>query len=217
MPSSRVLDFAAVRSPLHYQTPLGRLLRWPLGLLKPGTVVPILSGPNRGFRWIVGASTHGAWLGTYERRTQGQLVDALRPGDVAYDIGANAGFFTLLMARRVGPTGHVHAFEPMPENLAFLREHLTLNRLTNVTVHPVAVSDVTGTVAFTRGVNLATGSIEATGDLTVPCVALDDLQLPLPRAIKMDIEGAESLALCGMTRTLREARPLLVIEGHIPP
>ena len=204
-----------MRSPIHYQTPLGRLLRLPLRLLTPGTVVPILMGANRGFKWTVGSSTHGAWVGTYDRPTQSRLTFALRPGDVAYDIGANAGFFTLLMSRAVGPTGHVHAFEPVPENLTLLERHLALNAIQNVTVHPVAVSDQAGTVQFARGGNLAQGRIDDTGELTVRSVAIDDLKLPLPRVIKMDIEGGESLALCGMTGTLKAARPLLLIEGHI--
>ena len=175
----------------------------------------MLSGPNRGHKWVVGASNHGCWIGWYDKTTQGHLVFSLRPGDIAYDIGANAGFFTLLMSRLVGPSGHVHAFEPLPDNLAVLRRHLALNDVSNVTVHPVAVSDHTGTVTFQRGANDLMGHISSAGDMTVDCVALDDLDLPLPRTIKMDIEGGESLALCGMTRILRAAQPCLLIEGHI--
>jgi FkbM family methyltransferase len=127
----------------------------------------------------------------------------LRPGDVAYDIGANAGFFTLLMSRLVGPSGHVHAFEPLPLNVARLRRHLRINNIANVTVHPVAVSDKTGVAKFCSYAHSAIGHISGDGTLAVECVALDDLDLPLPRAIKIDIEGGESLA-----------QPFLLVEGH---
>jgi FkbM family methyltransferase len=191
-----------------------RLVRLPLQLVPAGTVVPILTGPARGSLWIVGTLTHGCWLGTYERRTQAQLVYGLRPGDVAYDVGANAGFFTLLMSKLVGPAGRVHAFEPHPRNLENLHRHLALNNVANVTVHPVAVGDKTGKATFHCSDDSATGRLARGGELTVDCVALDDLDIPPPNTVKMDIEGGEGLALCGMTRILRTARPFLVVEGH---
>jgi hypothetical protein len=88
---------------------LGTLMRLPLRLIPDGMVA------------------------TYERRVQHQLAHVLRPGDVAYDIGANAGFFMLLMSRLVGPSGHVHTFEPLPLNIARLRRHLWINNIANVT------------------------------------------------------------------------------------
>lgn len=196
-------------------TPLGHLIRLPLRLIPPDAVMPVLSGPNRGYKWVAGSSNHGCWIGWYDRETQGRLVYSLRPGDVAYDIGANAGFFTLLMARCVGPSGHVHAFEPLPENVAALKNHVVINGLSNVTVHPVAVTDHSGMATFRRGANSSQGFVSETGDLTVRCVAIDDLDLPLPRTIKMDIEGGEGCALAGMPRTLRHAKPYLIIEPHI--
>jgi FkbM family methyltransferase len=193
---------------------LGTLMRLPLRLIPDGIVLPILFGPGRGSRWVVGTLTHGCWIGTYERRAQDQLAHILRPGDVAYDIGANAGFFTLLISRLVGPSGHVHAFEPLPLNVARLRRHLRINNIANVTVHRVAVSDKTGAAKFCSCAHSAIGHISGDGALAVEYVALDDLDLPLPRAIKIDIEGGESLALCGMTRILRAAQPFLLVEGH---
>jgi FkbM family methyltransferase len=197
-------------------TAVGRLARIPLSYVPNDAVVPILLGPNRGQRWVVGSSVHSCWLGTYERRTQAAIVSNLRRGDCAYDIGANAGFFTLLMSRIVGYTGQVHAFEPLPENVAALRRHIELNRIENVVVHPVALSDHTGVASFERGGHKSMGRLSKQGDIAVKCAALDDLGLFAPALIKMDIEGEESVALGGMAKTLKAGRPYLLIEGHAP-
>jgi hypothetical protein len=111
-----MLNFSAI--PRHAVA--GRALRLPLRLIPRSLVVPILQGPLRGARWIVGSATHGCWLGCYERAKQQGFVRILAPGQVVYDLGANVGFYTLLAARRVGPTGEVHAFEPGAENLEFV-------------------------------------------------------------------------------------------------
>ncbi len=55
-------------------------------------------GPLRGKKWIVGSSTHGCWIGSYEHKKQRTFWLSLRPNDVVYDIGANVGFYTLLAA-----------------------------------------------------------------------------------------------------------------------
>ena len=48
-----------------YNQPLGRILRFPLKAVPRRMVIPILSGPNRGLRWIAGSSIHGCWIGWY--------------------------------------------------------------------------------------------------------------------------------------------------------
>ena len=127
---------------------LGRALRWPLSLIPEGTVVPVLQGPLRGAKWVVGSTVHGCWLGVYEATKQGTFVRHLRPGDVVWDIGANVGFFALLAARRVAPGGRVHAFEPLPDNLRWLRRHLELNPELEVVVHDKAVGAEVGSARF---------------------------------------------------------------------
>src|SRR5688500_4616739 len=134
---------------------LGRAIRLPLRLIPRDAVLRVLSGPLRGRRWIAGAATHGCWLGTYERFVQRIFVEHVRPGGVVYDVGANAGFFTLLSSKLAGPSGAVYAFEPMERNLRYIREHLRLNRTENVHVVPMAVSDRIGSVRFAASHNPA--------------------------------------------------------------
>src|SRR5687767_8704385 len=116
---------------------LGRVVRFPLRLVPRDAVLRVLSGPLRGRRWIAGAATHGCWLGTYERFVQRIFVEHVRPGGVVYDVGANAGFFTLLASKLAGSSGRVYAFEPMERNLHYIRKHLQMNRVENVEVFPI--------------------------------------------------------------------------------
>jgi FkbM family methyltransferase len=203
---------------LSNETRLGRLLRLPLRLLPAGTVVPILSGPLGGRRWIVGAGPHSYWLGNYEADKQRLLQKLLREGDCFLDIGANVGFHTLLAAALVGRSGRVVAFEPLPQNLAFLRRHLLLNRIRNVTAYEAAVSDAPGMVTFNESCGPSMGRIDSIGSLTVQAVTLDDLwhggEFPPPRAVKIDVEGAEDAVLRGAAKLLAAARPVVVLSGH---
>uniref|UniRef100_A0ACD5GZU7 FkbM family methyltransferase n=1 Tax=Desertifilum tharense IPPAS B-1220 TaxID=1781255 RepID=A0ACD5GZU7_9CYAN len=131
------------------QSFVGKLLRLPLKLIPANAQMPILSGKLRGKKWIVGAGRHGSWLGTYEAQTQHLFIQALNPGMTVFDIGAQAGFYTLLASHLVGKQGRVFAFEPLPRNLAYLHQHLAINHLENVTVIEAAVAETSG-VAFLR-------------------------------------------------------------------
>lgn len=166
---------------------LGRLARWPLRLISRQTALPVISGPNLGARWVVGAGHHSCWLGTYERDKLAMVCNAAKPGMVVFDVGAHAGYYTIALARRVGPSGRVVAFEADAKNVENLRRHIAINKIVNVTVIAAAVSDRSGVVRFRRDAHGYQGSIAAEGE-TVRSVRLDEFG----RAdlVKMDIEGA---------------------------
>jgi FkbM family methyltransferase len=197
---------------------LGRLLRAPLRMLPKGARVRILQGPLRGHRWIVGSASHGCWLGTYEKQKQQLFPSLARPGDVVFDVGANVGFYSLLAATCVGPDGRVFAFEPLPANLVYLRQHLALNEVHNVEVVPAAVGRVSGRASFSVASSRSMGSLDGAGPLEVDVVGLDDLAqsgaLPAPKLIKMDIEGGEVDALAGAEQALRRHRPVILLATH---
>jgi FkbM family methyltransferase len=197
---------------------VGWALRAPLKLIPRSAVVPIMQGRLRGLRWIVGAGNHGCWLGSYELAMQRRFASELTDGQVVYDVGANVGFYSLLAARCVGATGFVFAFEPLPENLGYLRRHVALNALAQIAVEPVAVCEVTTILQFTRGDNSSTGRLDAGGDLNVKALALDDFVFgeghPPPHLVKIDVEGAEVRVLQGARRLLESRRPLLVLATH---
>jgi FkbM family methyltransferase len=162
-------------------------------------------------------------FGLYELDTARAIKRALRPGDTFIDGGANIGYFTLIAAKAVGPSGRVHAFEPQPDNRRRLAEHVAMNGLGDVvTIHPVALSDRPGEVELHTFENPAANHGQstffvtpdvATRKVTVESVRLDDyLPSVVSRLIKLDIEGAEPLAISGMTGTLRAHRPDVIVE-----
>lgn len=203
-------------SSISNQTILGKLLRLPLKFIPPETVMPILQGKCRGKRWILGSSKHGAWLGSYECDKPVLFQGIIKQGSIVFDLGAQAGFYTLLASVLVGKNGKVVAFEPHPRNLFYLKEHLRLNDIQNVTVIEVAVSDSCGT-SFFEGSNFM-GRISSQGELQVETVALDELidrgQIPIPTHLKIDVEGAEMLVLSGAKSILSKAHPTIILATH---
>ncbi len=198
---------------------LGWTLRLPLRLIPKGAVVPVLSGLNRGMKWTAGSGIHSLWLGSYEIDNQAALAPFVTPGMTVYDVGAHAGFYTLAFSRLVGETGHVYAFEPLPENANNLLRHISLNRLCNVSVLPVSVSDRDGISGFEIAPSNSMGAISQNEALLrIPTVSLDNLisdhGLPEPDLIKMDVEGAESSVLEGARTLLGKKKAVWFIELH---
>lgn len=195
----------------------GKVIRSPLRLLPTHAVVPVLTGALRGKRWIIGSQRHACWMGVYESRLQTLIAHGLRENSVFYDIGANAGFYTLLAGARI-VSGMVVAFEPLPENVAYLRRHIELNHLRNVRVIEAAVSDSDGASAFEPEITRGMGRLSEGGILRVDKVALDTLifaqGLIPPTHIKMDIEGEELRALFGARNCFSQFRPELFLATH---
>ena len=178
----------------------------------------IRRGPARGMKWITGSSVHGCWLGTYELEKQQALARFVRPGMTVYDIGAQAGFYTLFFSCLAGDAGQIYAFEPCPYDTHFIIDHVRMNGLANVHVIQAAVAERTELVAMStdRGkMENRIGDVAGT-PLIVSSLSLDSLDLPKPDLIKMDVEGAESAVLKGAQRVLREVRPVVFIALHSP-
>jgi FkbM family methyltransferase len=189
-----------------------------------GTALAVAEGPGEGLG-IVGERRSLAWLsGRVEPEIQSILERELGPGDVFVDAGASIGFFSLLAARIVGPSGRAIAFEPQPVAAASVRTNVELNGFENVTVVEAALSNARGT-AMLRGVGTATAHLttagEAIGGLRVDRISLDDFlaERPaiVPDLVKIDVEGHEASVLAGMQTTLAEDRPTLVVELHGDP
>jgi FkbM family methyltransferase len=195
----------------------GKVARYPLTFLPPDQVVRILCGPLRGSRWIVGSARYAYWLGTYEYEKQRQIASQLRPDSIFYDLGANVGFYTLLAAKRV-TVGKVYSFEPLPRNIEYFRKHLELNRVRNAELLELAVSDVVGSASFREAENSSMGHLECGGNISVRTATLDSLVLQEkilpPDVIKVDIEGAELLALKGAYEVFRRFRPAVFLATH---
>jgi FkbM family methyltransferase len=157
----------------------------------------------------------------WEPTVQFPIRDYCRPGDVVFDVGANAGALSMLMSRLVGPRGTVCAFEASPRIVAITLDNLVSGGCSNVQLYHRAIYHTSHqSVAIYAGPHLNDSLYPtevAKGDnfQTVETLALDDFADwcgLAPKLIKMDIEGAEFDALQGMKRLLANARPILILE-----
>ena len=218
MPSARLIETLG-KVPL-----LSQALRWYARRYTEGSVVTIKSGEAAGFRWKRHHRyVNGYWLGQYELPLQQALKRELEPGDTFFDVGANAGFFTLIAARLVGPTGKCVAFDPAPANLASIREQIELNDLRSVTAVAEAISGSEGTATFSfmeegNAMGHLGSSSSSEASITVPVTTFDKAaeRFGRPSFIKMDIEGAEKDAIGGAKHLLQTIRPAWLIELHSP-
>lgn len=210
--------------------PLARLIRKTLNRAAPAGLaeVTLAAGDLAGCRMQLDLKREkDYWLATYEPELQSAVTDFVQPGMLVYDVGANIGYVSLLLAHRVGEGGKVFAFEALPANVERLKTNIQLNRRQEqVSVVAAAVVDSDAPVTFL--VHDSTSMGKAAGSAGRQEVYRESIQVngisldcfvyvqnhPLPHLIKIDIEGGEVLALKGMPRLLRSCQPLLFVELH---
>ena len=185
-----------------------------------GTKVEVTLGDDESFCVYV--------AGSFEPNEFAFLDRTLRHGMTFLDIGANHGLYSLFAAGRVGTPGRVVAFEPSSRERHILQRNLSLNRLSNVTVLPVALADERAEAhlqiapVLHGGHNTLGGfaheGVAAVAAELVPVETLDEvadrLELDKVDVIKIDVEGAEVRVLKGAHRLLTTCRPVLLIEAN---
>ncbi len=183
----------------------------------------ILRGLASGCRIVVSPNEHlGYLLGTAEPHLERAIRKYVRPGDTTYDIGANLGYVTLSLSTRVGPSGQVFSFEPLPNNLTRLREAVSASHRANITVLDFAASDSSGTAMIRTAGNDSMASLvwhkddPAAAEYSIRTEPIDRLvasgRLPKPAFVKIDVEGADGKVIQGMTQTIAECRPVIFVE-----
>lgn len=201
-----------------------------------GSVVRISSGLAAGLLWRrYRHNVNAYWLGNYELSVQRRISLELKEEDVFFDIGANAGFFSLIAAKIVGERGSVIAFEPMPIHADAIEEQFRINKLNNCRCIPSAVGKLDGVrelIVPKRGDEKAslptarlastTGSINGNEEVMhsyyVNVTSLDsfvDREGLVPDLIKIDVEGGEGDVLHGGVDLIRSKRaPRILVETH---
>jgi FkbM family methyltransferase len=182
----------------------------------------------------VDIGTHLMLGGWWESNYATAFCNLLKPGDIMLDIGANHGFYSLIAAPRIAPGGHVYAFEPRKTFYDLIMASVSVNGLGDiVSVANLALSDSDGdvTMAFDRywsgGSHIEVGGPQGADSQTptvleresVKCVSLDNYlggKLAKVDVIKMDIEGAEGLALKGMSKIIDRSRNLKIMMEFCP-
>jgi len=167
-----------------------------------------------------------AVLGQRDPDVMNFLRGWIQPGHVVCDVGANVGTYTVPLARLVGATGRVIAFEPNRPTRACLRQNIRQNRLSNVSVVRAAVGDSAGYARLIATEdNLGEAHLALPGDASVEGerVAVTTLDTEVARLrlgrvdfLKIDVEGFELAALRGAERILA-ANPRLVVQTEIVP
>ncbi len=159
-----------------------------------------------------------AAAGQYDLHVAAVLRRVLRPGMGMIDLGANIGVFALQAAALVGPAGAVLAVEPNPANARLLEASRLANGFTQMAVCQVAAARSLGVLALhsfdSNGTVTGCGEAGLLTAQTVAGVPVDQLVAPGQRIdlVKIDVEGAEHLALLGAADMLRRCRPIVISE-----
>jgi FkbM family methyltransferase len=157
------------------------------------------------------------YFGLYDQAEIALMCSILSPGDVFFDIGANVGYYSLVASQIVGASGQIHAFEPIPDNVTRLRSAVQRNEVKNVTINQMAVGESEGVLDLYIGNeslgNSGWASVVFSGRrpdvVTVPQATMDNYisehGIKSIRLVKLDIEGAEPEAICGMRSVLKSS------------
>jgi FkbM family methyltransferase len=187
----------------------------------------VLSGPLRGLRIVTSWHDYPAAICGYtERKLTDWLLEHAGPGETWLDVGANCGYTSLALCRRVGGDGWVYAFEPAPATAACLERTGRENRFVQLVTIPLALSDAPSLTvlrfATDRGmIDSQMASEDADAIAQIVAVSLDAIwdgiapaDNPTIHGIKIDVQGMELQALRGMEQTLARYQPKLVLEVH---
>ncbi len=180
-------------------------------------MLKIRSGPLEGRKWKASSGIRFI-KGTYEPKNVEAIQKTVRQDDVAYDVGAHVGYFSVLMGDIVGRGGKVIAFEPRGLNLGYLQKHVAVNHCDNIKIISKAVGEHSGHAKLETRTGSGTGYISDTGDEDVEITSIDELvesgALPAPTFLKIDVEGGEMAVLRGARKVIERQRPRMILATH---
>ncbi len=195
-------------------------------VLRKSKVNSVLFGKNKGLKLYFSDDLNlDMVLGFHEPNTFEVFDMFIKEGMTVVDIGANVGYFTRCLSKKVGTKGFVYAFEPIPATFKSLQATISLNNISNVIAVNKASSDHNGTVTMYLSLKHYMASLDVNwasregGETEVPCITLDsffETTGKAPDFIKMDIEGGGVYALKGMYNIIRKHEPVLFLESHTP-
>lgn len=153
--------------------------------------------------------------GDYEKFELEIARTLIHPDMVIYDVGANIGIYSIFMAS-LAPNGTTYAFEPIPDNINYLKRNITLNKMKNIRFIQSAIGNQPGklTIYLQKGsIGTHSAVVQSKDSIEVEVTTIDKVaqEFGSPDLIKMDIEGFEGAALSGATKTLSK-QPILLME-----
>ena len=159
----------------------------------------------------------------YEPEVAALLETFLTDARVFYDVGSNWGYFAFYAATKPGYEGVIHAFEPVPRTFADLEDWVGQAELAaRITCHRLALSDEQGTGVMAvdgeaSGLARLVEGDAGDGGVAVPLARMDDLDLPPPDVLKVDVEEHELKVLRGARSVLATRKPMLIFENWLTP
>ena len=184
----------------------------------------IKNGPLKGYLWKTSVPDNRYILGDYESAMTKIIQNTLKNGVRFVDIGANAGYFSLLGHQLCEENRKPISVEPNPENIQLLKAHFHLNKILKYNIEAVAISNQNGTIQFSDSGNLAANtykqesSIYCKNTIEVKTITLNALmakyQLDSNTLIKIDVEGAELDVLMGGEDFIKNFHPAILLATH---
>jgi len=168
---------------------------------------------------------HMMFEGMYQEDVLVALRHIIKLGDTVFDVGGHHGLMAIISSFAAGPQGRVITFEPNPHAREYLKQHISINGISNVEVQPVALTDKDGIMPFfvqsgdvtwnSSIIKDFASSDENAGSIMIKAMTLDGFTNNtgyIPKVIKIDVEGAEFLVLRGALETIRKHRPAVIME-----
>ncbi len=191
--------------------------------LNPIHYVPDVHGSKMHLRAIDVVSLSIALTGAWEPFETKLVTKVVRRGNVAVDVGAHIGYYTLLLSRLVGETGQVYAFEPDSSAFSILEKNVQVNGYRNIVLYRKAVAAEAGRALLDgwvlRNPEQAGKTSGNKACQEVEAVRLDDYLERIGERIdflKLDIEGQEYNALQG-ARKIIESNPDVIVLSEFHP
>ena len=163
--------------------------------------------------------------GTYEELESKIMEEKIEMGNIVVDVGANIGLHTLNMAKIVGNTGQVFAFEPDPSNFEILKKNVKINNYKNIIVERKAVGDKHGRTTLYQSDHPGKNRIfpqteQAKSQVQVELTNLDNYfdsdMIDKINFIKIDVEGLEFSVLKGMKNILKNSKKIKILFEFMP-
>lgn len=159
-------------------------------------------------------------LGKYEPYETELILREAKKGDVVIDVGANIGYYTILLADKVGPSGKVYAFEPDSKNFEILEKNIEINKLSNVILIKAALSSQKGVKKLYRstenyGDHRMFGKEKKRGSEEIKTMKLDDFLENKEKKVdflKIDTQGWEPAVIDGAKEIIKKNKPTIFFE-----
>jgi FkbM family methyltransferase len=160
--------------------------------------------------------------GSFENETLSLIKKIIKPGDVIFDIGANIGQYSVFMSKCLADSGIIYAIEPYKKNIQLIEKNIATNKVSNVSVHQIAIAEVSGPTILRVYSDYAYNSLllidrkKLLREEMVEGQTLDDFveknRITRIDLIKIDIEGFELSAFKGAVKTLKKLKPAIITE-----